>query len=269
MDLKKLHDVLFNILLTVNDICDKNEIRWFLDSGSELGAVRHNGFIPWDDDADICIFYKDLAAFADTMRRELPEHMHIWTPDELAPGFYDYVPRIYDDRYPWKEQPDRTEPGYEQFNYVNIDVFLIAGEPEDERRRSAYIFKLKTLYGLSLAHRSFLYGDKLPYTPIQKLEMAVLGSAGKLIPQSKLAAARDKLIRAADAEDSPLCAKVNYTLRHLGDVYRREWYDGAALMNFESAVFPVPKGYDAELTAVYGDYMTPVQDSAEFITHTE
>ena len=61
--LEKLHTVLLDMLKTVMDFCDDHGIVCFLDSGTLLGAVRHAGFIPWDDDADICMDAENYRKF--------------------------------------------------------------------------------------------------------------------------------------------------------------------------------------------------------------
>ena len=61
------------VLFEIDRICCKHEIPWFLDGGSLLGAVRHKGFIPWDDDVDISMKRHDLERFLTVAQKELPE----------------------------------------------------------------------------------------------------------------------------------------------------------------------------------------------------
>ena len=66
-----------SILHEINRICEKYDIRYYADWGSFLGAVRHQGFIPWDDDLDICMFRSDLNQFIEVSELELPEGFEI------------------------------------------------------------------------------------------------------------------------------------------------------------------------------------------------
>ena len=68
--LKKLHSEILMIMDFVDDVCKKNEIKYYLVGGSLLGAVRHNGFIPWDDDLDIAMPRSDAERFIDVMNTQ-------------------------------------------------------------------------------------------------------------------------------------------------------------------------------------------------------
>ena len=70
---KRAWAVELDILKVIADICERNKIKWYADSGTLLGAVRHNGFIPWDDDVDIAIKRRDYEKFIKIAPTELPE----------------------------------------------------------------------------------------------------------------------------------------------------------------------------------------------------
>lgn len=71
-DLTKVHEVNLKLLKEIDRICRKYKIKYALDSGTLLGAVRHGGFIPWDDDVDVMFTRKNYEMFAKVVRRELP-----------------------------------------------------------------------------------------------------------------------------------------------------------------------------------------------------
>ena len=72
MKREELHKLLFETLCIIDDICKKENVRWFLDSGTELGSLREQDIIPWDDDMDIKVFREDYPAFCEAMRKHLP-----------------------------------------------------------------------------------------------------------------------------------------------------------------------------------------------------
>ena len=74
IDYSKIHVKLLEIILLIDKLCKKYKINYFLEGGSALGAVRHNGFIPWDDDADVGMLRNDYERFREIIKRELPSN---------------------------------------------------------------------------------------------------------------------------------------------------------------------------------------------------
>lgn len=80
-NLREMQFKMLDILIEVRNLLDRHHIDYWLDSGTLLGAVRHGGFIPWDDDIDICVHAADLPRLVEAARRELPPHLFIQTPE--------------------------------------------------------------------------------------------------------------------------------------------------------------------------------------------
>ena len=102
--LKEAQDASLEILLEIDRICRANDIRYLMDAGTLLGAVRHKGFITWDDDVDIAMTRDNFDRFYEAVRGKdgevpeggLPETMQLVMPDEYRNGeaFYDFTPRV-------------------------------------------------------------------------------------------------------------------------------------------------------------------------------
>ena len=95
-DMTKVHEANLKILKELDRICRKYKIRYALDAGTLIGAVRHKGFIPWDDDADVVLIRSQYEALKKVIKRELPDTMELLEPDSYRGGraFYDFTPRI-------------------------------------------------------------------------------------------------------------------------------------------------------------------------------
>ena len=76
-DLKELQNVMLQMMIEIDRICRKNNIQYILSGGTMLGAVRHHGFIPWDDDMDIAMPRKDYDRFVEIANSELPERFRL------------------------------------------------------------------------------------------------------------------------------------------------------------------------------------------------
>ena len=94
--LRNLQLSIFEILKKIDEICRRNGITYWLGSGTLLGAVRHGGFIPWDDDVDIEIFRKDRKRFIAACISELPPNLHIQC-HETEPNYYLNILKVRDD----------------------------------------------------------------------------------------------------------------------------------------------------------------------------
>lgn len=264
MKLKELQGKLFDMLCVVDDICKKENLCYYLDSGTEIGAVRERDFIPWDDDMDIKIMAEDYPAFKKAMEENLPEYMRLVEPDMFAPGFYDYTIRICDMRYMLR--PETVEDRYyHNFqNYVCIDVFLLCYVPGKHIGQRIAQGMMYLWYGLGMGHRYALNYSN--YQMPQKLVVIVLSTIGKAISVKSLVSSLFRLLSFWGRKARVWRIKANCPAYMR--LFRSEYYTGEPVMGeIRGRKFPVPSGYDAELRVIYGDYLTPVRDPEVYIQH--
>ena len=94
--LKKLQATELEILLILRDFCAEHDVSWFLDGGTLLGAVRHGGFIPWDDDVDVGMLRKDYDRFVALAKQDLPDGFSYHDASN-TPGYAAMFGKIYKD----------------------------------------------------------------------------------------------------------------------------------------------------------------------------
>lgn len=116
--LREMQLKLVDILRELTKVCDRHNIPYWLDSGTLLGAVRHGGFIPWDDDIDICIPVEDLPRLVEACR-ELPKHLSLQCP-ETEPQMRMPVYKVRDNNSLIVEAGDDFSRSYEKGLFVDI-----------------------------------------------------------------------------------------------------------------------------------------------------
>lgn len=130
--LRRLQAEELDVLLAISEFCEKNDIEWFLMSGTALGAMRHQGFIPWDDDIDIGMLRDQYDRFVALAEGGLPAGYSLHT-SENTPGFAGFFAKVYRDGTLF-ETAETVEAGCEQGIFV--DVFPIDRAASDGRVRA-------------------------------------------------------------------------------------------------------------------------------------
>ena len=264
MKINELHDKLFEVLCTIDDICTAEGIKYFLDSGTEIGSVREKDFIPWDDDMDIKIMAEDYWRFEQAMEKHLPEHMHLVKPEIFSPHFYDFILRIYDDR--WLIRKETLEDCYYKNyqNRVGTDIFVLIGVPDNFFIKKYLQLKVKILYGLGMAYRYKI--DFSKYSLKEFVQVMLLSTFGKLIGSNQIYKSWWNLFNRYNIPNSKYRLPINYTLKNV-KCFPSEWYEESSYGEIRGRKFPIPKGYTQELTYLYGDYLTPPKDRSIYNQH--
>lgn len=223
-NLRPLWDELLKIYGVFAAICDKHNLRYYACGGTALGAVRHQGFIPWDDDLDIFMPRRDYVEFVDIAQTELPSGL--------------------------KWQSIENDPCYEQpFGKVrNIDCNLI----DDVKQRSNLILE----QGIFI---DVLPLDGVPRRPVCLLLWLAFRSMLRHIPRVLTANQKARLMyqRFASAIDFYRADKVEDTKESARRIRRTNWtpntFGDPIWMDFESVKMPLPKCWDDYLKGMFGN----------------
>ena len=257
-DLRELQQVLLGMLLDVAEACRALDIPFFLAEGTLLGAVRHQGFIPWDDDLDLYLLRPDYERFRALAPELLGDRYRIQHPTTVENYWSSFLKvRLVDG-------PQRFQQAHiahlTQDNGPLIDIFPVERVPRPD--------------GLKLALRSasirFLRGclvQKLGVEPAERPVKRLLRAASRVLSLGFIHRHLDRLLR-MDGERPHAYLATLATFHPLrsqvvpAEVFaRQEWVD------FEGRRMPVPIGYDELLTAVYGDYRTPPPPAERGLRH--
>lgn len=267
MKIEELHDILYDMICAIDDACKAEGVPYFLAGGSMLGAVRHNGFIPWDDDADLFVKYEDYSLIKAALQKHLPPYYRLLEPCEFEPYFYDFILRVQDMRYHWRE-PGEEDLRYDnKQNYICVDIFTACGCANSFVGAKLYGFVHKIIYGLAMGHRVSYNAKK--YSFIQRIQTVVLSSIGKLITMSTINRMYSWLCRRYLGKDKKYAVMSNDNPHYIDLPLETVWFAEPVDMPFRDRKFPIPKGFDEQLTATYGDYMQPPKDRSIYIKHMD
>ncbi len=244
------------VLLLIDGICKKHNIQYFADWGTLLGAVRHKGFIPWDDDIDITMKRPDYVKFCQVAPKELPEGFLVCNI-HTEPKWKDMLSRVVSGR-----SINFTKEHLEKFHgcpyVVGIDIFPLDFVPpnkdEDEYLRQI----ISIVEGSAKIIDDMEEADK--NVVISQIEAMCGVKFRRDMPLAlqflKLGERMSMMYREEEAKCVALMP--DYASGRPNDIYPKEWYASSIDMPFEHITVPVPVGYHEILKIKYGeDYMTP------------
>lgn len=244
--LRKVQLELLGILKDIDLVCRNNGITYFLDSGTLLGAIRHKGFIPWDDDLDIGMLREDYEKFNKIAQKELGD-AYFWQTWKTDSEYAMPIGKVRKKNTLYLEMKSHVlkENGF----FVDILPYDFAPENPDERielkKNQKSIHRkllMKSGYRPWIVEGKKDYKRRAGYIPYQLLSLFV---------------SRDKLINQYNAMTYSVDSRETVYEQTGRRYYPIEWMRETTLVEFEGDMFPVLSHYHEWLTTAYGDYMTP------------
>lgn len=263
MKLEELQSTEFEILKVFHNFCQKNGLRYYLAGGTLIGAVRHKGFIPWDDDIDICMprpDYMKLVKLAkngklDDYRCIYSRYTDIKNPTSII--------RIYDNRTEvvFKNDLSKTEFG------CWIDLFPLDGVESGKVKRWLHFKEMRLFMDLAICCTTKLGGKRrskivsfLQYFLIPLLPLIRLPGVYFYLDMM------DRIARRFDYDNSEYVGVLGGRGEEK-EAMRKADMEPPILVEFMGNEFYTMRNYDEYLTNLYGDYMTPPPESEQISRH--
>ncbi len=266
------------VLFEIDRICEKYGISYFADWGSVLGAVRHGGYVPWDDDLDICMKRDDYVRFREVAEKELPEEfaVHDFRTKENHRLLLARV--VNSNQISFDEAHLKS---YHNFPYISVvDIFILDylyKDPEKERERCEEVKRLIAvadgLWEGELSAESIVqevavfekkYVTKLRFDTAEykgyknrsEIHGAPAPQSVRELSVALYSIAEQQMMR-APKDDAERVGQIFPWIMKGRQGQPKAWYENSVRLPFECMTIPVPECYNETLKFRYGDYLVP------------
>lgn len=234
----ELQQCLLGILEAIDRVCREHRLRYYLIAGTCLGAIRHKGFIPWDDDIDLLMPRPDFDRFVKEYGRRGPYEV-LYGTEKPEAAFVNFFAKVHDTR------TRSIEPRMPAYRFgLNIDIFPVDGKPDGKEAQAAWEKRM-----CRETHRM-----RLRYKPLFSAPLfAVLSS--HLHSHDWWFAHCESLMKRYPFEGSEWCGAVSVVYNGTVEVYPRSMFEDYTELSFEGVPFMAFARWDEFLRQQFGDYM--------------
>lgn len=251
-DMKKVWAVELDLLDKFQQVCAANGLRYFAAGGTLIGAVRHRGFIPWDDDIDL------------VMLREDYDRLLAIAPAAFEPPYFlqtAYSDKQYSRGHAQLRHSNTTailnsEKGCFPFNQgIFIDIFPLDAVPDDPKSFAAQRRAIR------LYTRLLDAGVRYPANPRKNAIKTAAHILASLVPYRFIFGRLEKACRRYNGQETRLVGPLNYIAHEDTLLYPTAGYAQSLTVPFEQGTIDIPAGYDEILRGQYGDYTVMKQEN--------
>lgn len=246
LTLDEIKNLQLDILIKVADFCEKHSLTYFLAYGTLLGAIRHKGYIPWDDDIDIVMPREDYNKFIEMFNQEM-KNTHFLA---IAPfKGNSTIIKVADTRTYIKSivYKDRLKKGC----YRTIDIFPLDGVPEDPQMYKEWHQKLHNIYYGYFRKQQAYNGNIKSRLSLFKAKL----KNKAFLPKTSFKKKSEKLHNLYPYNSCKYVGAVESSANSPNNRFKKDWYNECIIVDFEGHKFRAPKNYHEILTTMYGNYM--------------
>ena len=260
--MNEIQGIILEVYKTVCDLCKRHEIPFYAIGGTCIGAVRHKGFIPWDDDLDIAIPIQHYDRFWEIAERELPEHLKVYSCKNIRNYRYIFG-KVHNYNTTFIE---KSEVGYhDAYKGIFIDIMPISSIPDDNVKREKFYSNLIRFYKLN-------YIRRYPFSGMDSLKKKILWllmrPVSLIVPPDYYSEKWLNMLRENPLGSSSLTGYTWSTqVRKL--TFPMKDFEKTIEVPFEDTIIYCPVDYNDYLTIQFGDYMKLPPEDQRAPHHTE
>lgn len=249
---KTVQELTMFTLNTFIDFCEKHSLNYYFTGGALIGVLRHQGFVPWDDDIDIGMPRQDFDRFHELLKTEMPDGFGLcnrYTDRDWHFAMSQFIDLESEIKINLAEQP--------RIAHIWVDVFPLDGLPSNNLARW---FRVKYIlihrYLVQIAHISTQVNvhKNRPWYEKVILNFCKVIPIGKLLNTNQVINHLEKILRKTDFYESKYCGNMLGRYRER-EVVPTKWFGNAKYGIFEGVQVRIPADSPKILTALYGDYM--------------
>ncbi|WP_214796798.1 LicD family protein [Exiguobacterium sp. s5] len=259
--LEKVHKVQLEMALEVKRICEKHDIQYSIIAGTLLGAVRHKGFIPWDDDLDIGMMRDEYERFLQICNLELnPSYfLQTWETD---PHFALPIAKI---RKKGTKFVEKNSANSNLHSGIYIDIFPFDNVPNNnikKKLQTILAYVLKRILLIKMNYKVYQDGDFL-----KKYFYALLKFASYAIDVRLIKKYLNETMKLSNKNNSSKIVTFGGAYGYQKESIERDWLENLRDIDFENEKFLAPIRCEQYLTYFYGDYLTPPPERQRLNRH--
>ena len=246
---------ILDIFKCFTQICERHHIPYFAIGGTAIGAVRHNGFIPWDDDLDVAVPIEYYWKFFEYAQNEIPDYYSIKNGKKDYLYVYNFG-KLIDDRTTFIEEWEM--PDIRLYKGIFIDIMPISGIPLEKKEQERFTNSLIRNIQLNKWKR---VPPKCSAGKKERIFKTII-KAGLLFQNNDYYFEKVfELLESRPFFESEITGYTWGLYNNKKIIFETKWFKETVGIKFEDTIMQCPVGYDEMLTKQFGDYMTlPPED---------
>lgn len=237
-----------DLLIELDRICRKHNISYFLIGGTLIGAIRHGGFIPWDDDIDVGMLWEDYEKFHKACATDLDSayFLHDWISDPASPHPF-FKLKIRGTHY-----PEGLASNSNMNDSIYIDIFPYNNAPNSPFLRKVQAAQVYLLRKILLLRCDF---DLSGNSALRKVLYGALKFASCIFSVNHWKKILTNVQHRYNSSPTEISVNMGGAYSYMRESQPRALLEKTTMHKFENGEFSIPENYDAFLRSCYGDYM--------------